>query len=273
MKMRKAEILPPVSQLVQFAVMFMPARRGSLQRDTKLYGFSFVLSMAPTPLKIYSKTVDGNPLTRHVLVCETAAFYPENLTLIWYRNGTKITAGTHTRKAKNAEGLYVVSSDLTYSNGEDQYACKVYHLSLQTPAVARYSVAKQDSRNTLANYLVPSGVVVGLLILVLMIVVGVRLGRQELEGEEECGMEPNGHQDQREESNMIHYVAIHFDTSRKATKQKRLDARHAFDQKMQGEPRGTSTEYRINCKESTEYAEVKTKKDRGATEALYSTIR
>ncbi|XP_069755609.1 uncharacterized protein [Narcine bancroftii] len=93
-----------------------------------------------------------------------------------------------------------------------------------------------DSRNTLANYLVPSGVVVGLLILVLMIVVGVRLGRQELEGEEECGMEPNGHQDQREENNMVHYVAIHFDTSRKATKQKRLDARHAFDQKMQGEP-------------------------------------
>uniref|UniRef100_A0A4W3H5G0 Ig-like domain-containing protein n=1 Tax=Callorhinchus milii TaxID=7868 RepID=A0A4W3H5G0_CALMI len=77
------------------------------------------------------------------LVCETAAFYPENLTFTWFKNGTEITTGIHTIKRQNTEGLFEASSSVEETQSVQNgtvYTCCVSHISLQTPGIRNYTI-------------------------------------------------------------------------------------------------------------------------------------
>uniref|UniRef100_A0A4W3H2L4 Ig-like domain-containing protein n=1 Tax=Callorhinchus milii TaxID=7868 RepID=A0A4W3H2L4_CALMI len=96
-----------------------------------------------TPLKIFSKDPKIGSPAPLTLVCETTAFYPENLNFTWYKNGTKITSGINITKQQNAEGLYEASSfveeNKPIQSGVD-YICEVSHISLRIPEIANYTV-------------------------------------------------------------------------------------------------------------------------------------
>ncbi|XP_059507815.1 H-2 class II histocompatibility antigen, A-D beta chain-like [Stegostoma tigrinum] len=100
--------------------------------------------VAPVPLKITPKFHEENSLVSLTLLCETAAFYPEDFTLAWYKNGTKTTVGINTSKVQNSEGLYEVSSSLVDPHPPSsnlKYTCEISHISLKTPAVVTHSIS------------------------------------------------------------------------------------------------------------------------------------
>lgn len=99
----------------------------------------FCSAALPTPLKIFTKTREKNPAASCIHVCETAAFYPENFTLNWYKNGNETTSEIKIETKKNAEGLYMVSSSLIARppfQSDNKYTCLITHVSLNTPAQA-----------------------------------------------------------------------------------------------------------------------------------------
>uniref|UniRef100_A0A4W3H4M5 Ig-like domain-containing protein n=1 Tax=Callorhinchus milii TaxID=7868 RepID=A0A4W3H4M5_CALMI len=81
------------------------------------------------------------------LVCETDGFYPDNLNLTWYKNGTEMATGVNTTIQQISNGLYEASSSVeeieAVQNGV-VYTCQVSHLSLQTPVIANYTVVLPD---------------------------------------------------------------------------------------------------------------------------------
>uniref|UniRef100_A0A4W3H528 Ig-like domain-containing protein n=1 Tax=Callorhinchus milii TaxID=7868 RepID=A0A4W3H528_CALMI len=79
------------------------------------------------------------------LVCETAEFYPEDVTLTWYKNGNEVKTGINDTKKKNSNGLYKVSSSMEETESVQSgviYTCVVSHVSLRIPAVAVYAVSE-----------------------------------------------------------------------------------------------------------------------------------
>ncbi|XP_067904999.1 signal-regulatory protein beta-1-like [Heterodontus francisci] len=110
-------------------------------------GSNLTVCAPPTPLKIFSKTPQNNSATALNLVCESAAFYPGDLTLVWYKNGTKVATGINPKKWQNAEGLYEVSSSLEdmqpVPNGA-VYICLVSHISLQVSAIVIHTVTNSE---------------------------------------------------------------------------------------------------------------------------------
>ncbi|XP_059849423.1 signal-regulatory protein beta-1-like isoform X2 [Hypanus sabinus] len=147
----------------------------------------------PNPLKIFAK---WNSATTFIIVCETSAFYPKNFSLTWYKNGIEITLGVQTKVRKDTEGLYVVSSNLneiqTVQN-DTNYTCLVSHVSLNTSAVAVYSISKSNqgsSVKTLSPW-VPRSAMGGLSFLLLTIAIGTQCRKQGSKGKEECLTEAN----------------------------------------------------------------------------------
>ncbi|XP_059507814.1 H-2 class II histocompatibility antigen, A-Q beta chain-like [Stegostoma tigrinum] len=107
-------------------------------------GSQLFVRVAPVPLKITPKFHEENSLVSLTLLCETAAFHPEDFTLAWYKNGTKTTVGINTSKVQNSEGLYEVSSSLVDPHPPSsnlKYTCEISHISLKTPAVVTHSIS------------------------------------------------------------------------------------------------------------------------------------
>eukprot|EP00062_Callorhinchus_milii_P018852 gi/632972920/ref/XP_007902895.1/ PREDICTED: uncharacterized protein LOC103185940 [Callorhinchus milii] len=102
-------------------------------------GSQLTVCVPPDPLKIDRTAPQKNSSATLTLVCKTAAFYPENLTLTWYKNGTEITTGIITTKQQNTDGLYEVSSSLEETQPVQSglvYTCRVSHLIKQTAEIA-----------------------------------------------------------------------------------------------------------------------------------------
>ncbi|XP_059849417.1 tapasin-related protein-like isoform X1 [Hypanus sabinus] len=163
----------------------LPARNGT--------GSLLKVYVVPTPLKMFVKK---HSTTAFIIVCETAGFYPEDFSLTWYKNDVEIVLGTHTKVKKTTEGLYEVSSSLSEmqpdKNGT-KYTCLVSHVSLNTSAVAVYSISKSNqgsSGKSLFVWILRCAMGV-LTILVLMIVIGTRCRKQQRKGNEECFTEAN----------------------------------------------------------------------------------
>uniref|UniRef100_A0A4W3IRD5 Ig-like domain-containing protein n=1 Tax=Callorhinchus milii TaxID=7868 RepID=A0A4W3IRD5_CALMI len=105
----------------------------------------FCESLPPIPLKISYKERRGDSSVFLTLVCETAAFYPKNLTFTWSKNGTEITTGIHTTERQNTEGLFEASSSVEETQSVQNgtvYICRVSHISLQTPGIRNYTIYK-----------------------------------------------------------------------------------------------------------------------------------
>ncbi|XP_067906055.1 tapasin-related protein-like [Heterodontus francisci] len=146
-------------------------------------GSHLIVYVAPTPLNIVSRTPEGNSSASLTLECETAAFYPDNVILIWYKNGVETTLGIHTVKIQNSQGLYEVSSSLVETQpvlSDINYTCSVSHISLKTPVLISHTVSKlkQGAKQTVQIVCA----VVGLAFLVLMIVIVTRYRLQNNEG-------------------------------------------------------------------------------------------
>ncbi|XP_038662022.1 signal-regulatory protein beta-1-like isoform X1 [Scyliorhinus canicula] len=140
-------------------------------------GSSLTVWVAPTPLKILLKPLASKPSTSLTLVCQTAAFYPDDLTLFWYKDGTNITAEMNPIKQRNSEGLYEVSSSLEEPQpvrDDAVYICLVTHISLPTPAIAIHTVTNScpDSAGKYRYLWAIRCTVGGLVFLVLIIIIG-----------------------------------------------------------------------------------------------------
>ncbi|XP_067853519.1 tapasin-related protein-like [Heptranchias perlo] len=241
----------------------------------------------PTPLKIASRTAEGNPSASLTLVCETAKFFPENFTLAWCKNGVVIATGINTIKRQNTEGLYEVSSSLEETQPVPigaNYTCLVSHISLQTPAVVTYTVTKSEQASVI--YFWALGCAMGgLAFLVLMIVIGKRCRLQNKEGEEGRVMGPTRHEELGTEAEIVHYAALDLSKARKTPRRKDEEERTVYAQNKQGAARdkltyatlaltgsGKRAQYK-NDERSTDYAELQTQNQRRVTEAVYSEAR
>ncbi|XP_038661932.1 tyrosine-protein phosphatase non-receptor type substrate 1-like [Scyliorhinus canicula] len=152
-------------------------RHGLLGRNGT--GSHLIVHVAPTPLKLVSKTSEWDSSVPLILVCETAAFSPENFTLTWYKNGVKAASGIITRTVQNSEGLYEVCSSLSEMRpvlSDASYTCSVSHVSLKTPAIATLNTSdsKQDYVGMSRYYSGFRYTVGGLAFLLLLIIAGAR---------------------------------------------------------------------------------------------------
>lgn len=109
-----------------------------------------------------------------ILVCETAAFHPRNLTLTWYKNGVDTTLQIFTETTQNSEGLHEVTSSLIETQpvqNDAKYTCLVSHASLYTSTNANISVSKCRQVNAFAFHIRHA-----LGFLVLLILIGAVIG-------------------------------------------------------------------------------------------------
>ncbi|XP_067853518.1 tyrosine-protein phosphatase non-receptor type substrate 1-like [Heptranchias perlo] len=205
-------------------------------------GSHLIVHAPPTPLKIVSRTAEGNSSATLTLVCETAEFYPENFTLAWYKNGVVIATGINTIKRQNTEGLYEVSSSLEetqYVPSGTNYTCVISHVSLKTPAIVTYSVTKSNQAGVIDvsfYFWVPICAVAGLVFLVLMVFIGRRCGLQNNEGKQERVMGPTRREELGAEAEIVHYVALDLSKDMKIPRRKGEEQRTVYAQKHKGQP-------------------------------------
>ncbi|XP_048402917.1 natural cytotoxicity triggering receptor 3 ligand 1-like isoform X2 [Stegostoma tigrinum] len=102
------------------------------------------VSASPHPLKIIPKFSADGFLT---CICKTSAFYPDNYTIAWRKNGQNVGTGIKTSRAKNTEGLYEVTSYLVETQPVHTgtvYVCEVSHTTLKDPTRTNYTVDIPD---------------------------------------------------------------------------------------------------------------------------------
>ncbi|XP_007902906.2 tapasin-related protein-like [Callorhinchus milii] len=103
-------------------------------------GSSLVVHAPPMQPNIVS---DGNSTTSLTLVCETDGFYPEDISVTWYKDDKNVfTVNKRKQLGRDGRG-YQVSSSLEETQPVRSgavYICVVSHLSLKSPIIAIYSV-------------------------------------------------------------------------------------------------------------------------------------
>uniref|UniRef100_A0A4W3H694 Ig-like domain-containing protein n=1 Tax=Callorhinchus milii TaxID=7868 RepID=A0A4W3H694_CALMI len=84
------------------------------------------------------------------LVCETAEFYPGDVTLTWNKDGSEVKTGIDLTEAKNSKGLYKASRSMEETQPVQSgavYTCLVSHITLRIPVVAVYTVSESNKGN------------------------------------------------------------------------------------------------------------------------------
>ncbi|XP_038661940.1 immunoglobulin lambda-1 light chain-like [Scyliorhinus canicula] len=118
-------------------------------------GSTFVVHAVPHTPTILWKTPDENANVYLHLVCETVDFYPEDVTLQWYKGSSRIITGIQTTKRLNKAGLYQATSVLHESQPVlrgTPYTCLVSHTTLQAPKISVHLVTGSDPvRNNFAE--------------------------------------------------------------------------------------------------------------------------
>ncbi|GCB67493.1 hypothetical protein scyTo_0008068, partial [Scyliorhinus torazame] len=110
-------------------------------------GSTVVVHAAPHTPTILWKTPDENANVYLHLVCETVDFYPEDVTLQWYKGSSRIITGIKTTKRLNKAGLYQASSILHESQPVlrgTPYTCLVSHTTLQAPKISVHLLTGSD---------------------------------------------------------------------------------------------------------------------------------
>uniref|UniRef100_A0A4W3H6B2 Ig-like domain-containing protein n=1 Tax=Callorhinchus milii TaxID=7868 RepID=A0A4W3H6B2_CALMI len=110
-------------------------------------GSRLTVHVPPTPLKIFPRDSETDSSTPPTLVCETAAFYPEDIKLIWSKDGNEVKTGINSTKERNSKGLYKVWSSMEETQPVQSgalYICLVSHISLRIPAVAKFTVSEPN---------------------------------------------------------------------------------------------------------------------------------
>ncbi|XP_067853650.1 tapasin-related protein-like [Heptranchias perlo] len=110
-------------------------------------GSRLTVYAAPTPLKIVSVAPERKSSAPLTIVCETAAFHPEDFTLTWYKNSVETVTAINITKRQNTEGLFEISSSLEERQRVPSgtvYICLVSHISLQAPGIVTYAVTNSN---------------------------------------------------------------------------------------------------------------------------------
>ncbi|XP_062923448.1 tyrosine-protein phosphatase non-receptor type substrate 1-like [Mobula hypostoma] len=248
----------------------LPARNGT--------GSLLKVHAVPTPLKIFAKK---HSTTALIIVCETAAFYPKDFSLTWYKNGVEIVLGTQTNIKKNTEGLYEVSSNLTEMQPDKigrNYTCMVSHVSLNTSAVAVYSISKsnQGSSGKSLSIWVSGGTLAGFVILLLMFVIRTQCRKQERKVNEACLTEAD--HPEKTGAAAAYYAAVDFKRFKHTPERKSHREKIAFVQAVQEHSSDelsyatlalTGKNNRRICISNTEYAELQRHKHMGETVVVH----
>ncbi|XP_032892406.1 H-2 class I histocompatibility antigen, alpha chain-like [Amblyraja radiata] len=77
-----------------------------------------------------------------ILVCKTATFFPLDLNITWYKNGSDIIQKIEPNKTQTSAGLYEAWSYLTETDEVESgtvYTCQVSHISLPNPTNISYT--------------------------------------------------------------------------------------------------------------------------------------
>ncbi|XP_042196345.1 HLA class II histocompatibility antigen, DP beta 1 chain-like [Callorhinchus milii] len=113
----------------------------------------------PAPLKITSIPLERSSSVFLKLVCKTHGFYPDELQLSWFVNGSEIATGISTDVQPSEQGLFQVSSSMEEKSAVQPgtvYTCQVSHPSLQTPAISNYIFTSPENANHLPWWLYAS---------------------------------------------------------------------------------------------------------------------
>ncbi|XP_072135415.1 natural cytotoxicity triggering receptor 3 ligand 1-like [Mobula birostris] len=127
----------------------------------------------PTPLEIVP--VGGFSFPRKLL-CKTAAFYPEELEIVWQRNNKQIRTGIESVKNRSVDGLFEAFSllEITQSTWEkDVYTCLVSHGSLTVPASFSFVQDQGADTKLILSYTLKGAAILALI----MVLVTVNLKR------------------------------------------------------------------------------------------------
>ncbi|XP_067853500.1 immunoglobulin lambda-1 light chain-like isoform X2 [Heptranchias perlo] len=215
-------------------------------------GSTIKVSVPPTPLRIFTKVPEVNSSSLN-LVCKTDNFYPEALSLTWYKDGIEIVIGIETTTTLNIDGLYEVSSLLKETQplrSRAIYTCQVSHLTLPAPANVTFTVqfSKLGDNNTSKHLLISGCTGGGLTFLLLAFVIG---SRRQLKIRNGAGrsVESSGRHEERTKQaradNKLTYAAFELNGSKKTGMPKAKD-------------------------KNTEYAELRTTTQKGVTAGIHT---
>ncbi|XP_007902899.1 immunoglobulin lambda-1 light chain-like [Callorhinchus milii] len=113
-------------------------------------GSQLIVHVPPTPLKIFPRDSERDSSKSLTLVCETAEFYPGDVTLTWNKDGSEVKTGIDLTEAKNSKGLYKASRSMEETQPVQSgavYTCLVSHITLRIPVVAVYTVSESNKGN------------------------------------------------------------------------------------------------------------------------------
>ncbi|XP_041046655.1 immunoglobulin lambda-1 light chain-like [Carcharodon carcharias] len=131
-------------------------------------GTQLDVSASPHPLTILPNFSANGSLT---CLCKTSEFYPADVTIVWHKDGQKVTAGVKTSSEKNAKGLYEASSYLEEPQPPQSgtvFICEVYHSTLKVPTWVNYTVrfAENESNPTFPWWIYLCGAIALLLLII-----------------------------------------------------------------------------------------------------------
>ncbi|XP_067906085.1 immunoglobulin lambda-1 light chain-like isoform X2 [Heterodontus francisci] len=112
-------------------------------------GSKLVVTVPPTLLKITSQEPKQDPSASLTVVCTTSPFYPENISIVWYKDGTRTSTGINQIIERNTDGLYEASSQLQETHPVlpgTIYTCLVSHSTLHFPATYIATYLSTDRR-------------------------------------------------------------------------------------------------------------------------------
>ncbi|XP_007902827.2 tyrosine-protein phosphatase non-receptor type substrate 1-like [Callorhinchus milii] len=254
-------------------------------------GTSLTVHVPPTPLKIFHRDSERDSSKSLTLVCETAEFYPEDVTLTWNKDSNEVKTGIHFTKEKNSNGLYKVSSSMEETESVQSgviYTCVVSHVSLRIPAVAVYAVyeskTEDDESDGQPHYaLIAGGAAGGLVFLLLLIIIGKQCQLNKVKGPRR-NQEGSSHYEEQmmhgAKNEPVAYDSLDFTSSKKTPRPKKQEERTVYTQTKQAAAGNKltyasldlhpsiKTEKPKSTVKNTQYAELHVRNHGGAAAAI-----
>eukprot|EP00062_Callorhinchus_milii_P018860 gi/632972930/ref/XP_007902900.1/ PREDICTED: tyrosine-protein phosphatase non-receptor type substrate 1-like [Callorhinchus milii] len=199
-----------------------------------------IATVPPTPLKIFPRDSERDSKSL-ILVCETAEFYPGDVTLTWNKDGNEVKTEIDFTEEKNSKGLYKASSSMEDTQPVQSgavYICLATHVSLRIPVVAVYTVGKsKGSGSQCLHKLIGGCAGGGLAFLLLLIIIGKLCQFNKRKGSHRNQNRLDHCEKQTkhgEENEPVTYVTLNLASSKKTPRPERQEERTVFAQMLQG---------------------------------------
>uniref|UniRef100_A0A4W3H4Z2 Signal-regulatory protein beta-1 isoform 3-like n=1 Tax=Callorhinchus milii TaxID=7868 RepID=A0A4W3H4Z2_CALMI len=212
-------------------------------------GSRLIVHVPPTPLKMFARDSEIDSTMSLTLVCKTAAFFPEDITLTWSKDDNEVKTGINSTKERNSKGLYEISSYLEEAQTVQSgvvYTCLVSHTSLRIPAVAIYAVSKSNTESDGQPHyaLIAGGAAGGLVFLLLLIIIGKQCQLNKVKGPRR-NQEGSSHYEEQmmhgAKNEPVAYDSLDFTSSKKTPRPKKQEERTVYTQVY---PRNTKSKHK-----------------------------